>query len=57
MFNIFSTKCKFTKHCNCYREGDETCDKTKGWYYGVGRGGGCYRSLKEKGKGSKYYKP
>jgi hypothetical protein len=56
MFNIFSTKCKFTKHCNCYRVDDDTCNKERGWFYGIGRGGGCYRSLEESGKESKYYK-
>jgi hypothetical protein len=56
MFNIFSTKCKFTKHCNCYRVDDDTCNKERGWFYGVGRGGGCYRSLEEHGKESTYFK-
>jgi hypothetical protein len=49
-------KCKFWKHCTCYREGNKTCTETHGWCYGIGRGGGCYRSLEKDGKLSSYYK-
>jgi hypothetical protein len=57
MFNIFSTKCKFWKHCKLYREGevDDTCNKARGWYYGIGRGGGCYRDFEQNGKNSRYW--
>ena len=56
MFNIFSKKCKFWKHCKSYEVDNDVCNKLKGWFYGFGRGGGCYRSLEEKGKDSSYYK-
>ncbi len=49
-------KCRFWKHCNIYREEDDTCNENKGWFYGIGRGGGCYRSLDDEGKLSSYYR-
>jgi len=52
-------KCKFTKVCTVYRKDDDICEKENGNAYGglwEIRGGGCYRSLAEKGKESTYYK-
>ncbi len=49
-------KCRFSDHRKFFREEDTTCSKERGYYYGIGRGGGCYRSLDEKGKESSYYR-
>lgn len=52
-------KCRFHKVCTVYRKEDAICEKENGNAYGGFmeiRGGGCYRSLEEKGKESNYYR-
>ena len=49
-------KCEFWKVCNSYMPKSITCDKDDGDYYGYGKKAGCYRSLKEFGEGSNFFK-
>lgn len=52
-------KCKFNKVCTVYNKQSEVCEHESGNAYGGFleiRGGGCYRSLVEKGKESEYYR-
>ncbi len=53
---MFNKKCKFIKHCNCYNP-NGLCD-TNGaeGFYEWGRHAGCYRSLLNEGKESRYWK-
>lgn len=49
-------KCRYWKHCTLYRYVNNSCNKSSGDAYGIGRKGGCYRDLEENGKDSKFYK-
>jgi len=42
------TKCKFIKTCEWYEEGNFTCEKDGGMYYGPDSPAGCWRSNYEK---------
>lgn len=53
---IRTKKCDHRKHCNIYKKDDYTCNEAGGQFYGDGRYAGCYRSLEEFGKESRYYK-
>jgi hypothetical protein len=55
---IFSSKCKFHKHCSLYMSNSHTCNITGG-DYGIDpcefRPAGCYRMFERDGKNCKYY--
>lgn len=40
-----SGKCKYWKICKQYRKHDLVCNESRGYYYGLGRPAGCYRSF------------
>lgn len=56
IISLCTKKCKHRKYCNIYKKDDHTCNETGGEFYGAGRYAGCYRSLEEFGKESKYWK-
>lgn len=59
LFDLFSSRCKFWRHCNKYTDDDVICNNNMGNYYGLGlefRPGGCYRDIEESGKQSQYWK-